>query len=217
MEGYIDIHTHQARSTAGLTVINRYDGFGHAEDGLTCSMGVHPWYIHADTPDIQLASLRQYAALPNVIAIGECGLDKATDTDWQLQVSVFAAQIALANELNKPMIIHCVRAYDEVLQMLKDSRVAVPVIFHGFNKNIHLAERLLNAGYNLSFGAALLKEGSNAAKAIAHIPLERVFLETDDSAVPIEQVYETAAGWLKTGKDALILQLQNNFHRVFKI
>jgi TatD DNase family protein len=216
MEGYIDIHTHQPR-TSGLSVMNRYEGFELAVDGITCSMGVHPWYIQADAHSIQLASLRQYAALPNVVAIGECGLDKATDKDWQLQGRVFAAQIALANELNKPLVVHCVRAYEEVLQMLKDTEVAVPVIFHGFNKNVQLAERLVHAGYYLSFGAALLNEGSNAAKALTHIPLERIFLETDDSAVPIEQIYETAAGWLKTGQDALILQLQNNFHRVFNI
>lgn len=217
MEGYIDIHTHQTNANTGLTVLNRYEGFEQAVDSVTCSLGVHPWYIQADAPDTQLASLQQYAALPNVVAIGECGLDKATDTDWQLQVTVFAAQIALANELNKPLVVHCVRAYEEVLQMLKDTEVAVPVIFHGFNKNVQLAERLVHAGYHLSFGAALLNEGSNAAKALTHIPLERIFLETDDSAVAIEQMYETAAGWLETDKDALILQLQNNFHRVFNI
>ncbi|MBW7912590.1 MAG: TatD family hydrolase [Taibaiella sp.] len=216
MDAYIDIHTHK-QSATGLSVINRHEDFAQALDGVTCSLGVHPWYIQADAPDTQLANLRQYAALPNVIAIGECGLDKATDTDWQLQGRVFAAQIALANELNKPLVIHCVRAYEEVLDILHDSQVAVPVIFHGFNKNAQLAERLINAGYYLSFGAALLNEGSYAAKALTHIPLERIFLETDDSAVPIEQIYETAAGWLKTGKDALILQLQNNFSRVFNI
>ncbi len=217
MGGYIDIHTHRISATAGLTVINRYEGFEQAVDGITCSLGVHPWYIQADAPEKQLASLRQYAALPNVIAIGECGLDKATDTAWQLQVRVFAAQIALANELNKPLVIHCVRAYEEVLDMLRDSEVAVPVIFHGFNKNIQLAERLVKAGYYLSFGAGLLKEGSNATYVIQSIPVDHFFLETDDSTVPIEQIYETAARWLKTGKDALILQLQNNFRRVFNI
>lgn len=216
MEGYIDVHTHQP-GTSGLSVMSRYKGFEQALDGVTCSLGVHPWYIQAGGLNVQFEELTSHAALPNVIAIGECGLDKATDTGWELQVSAFEAQIKLANLLKKPLIIHCVRAYEEVLHILKEENVQVPVIFHGFNKNVQLAERLVNMGYYLSFGAALLNEGSYAAKALTHIPLERIFLETDDSAVPIEQIYETAAGWLKTGKDALILQLQNNFHRVFNI
>lgn len=216
MDGYIDIHTHK-QSATGLSVINLYKDFAQAVDGTTCSIGIHPWYIQAGGLNGQLRELTTYATLPNVIAIGECGLDKATDMDWQLQVTAFTEQVRLANQLKKPLIIHCVRAYEEVLHILKEEKVAVPVIFHGFNKNVQLAERLINAGYYLSFGAALLNEVFHAAKALTHIPLERIFLETDDSAVPIEQIYETAAGWLKTGKDALILQLQNNFHRVFNI
>ncbi len=216
MEGYIDIHTHQPR-TSGLSVMNRYEGFELAVDGITCSLGVHPWYIQADAHGIQLASLRQYAALPNVVAIGECGLDKATDTDWQLQVRVFAVQIEMANKLNKPLIVHCVRAYEEVLNMLRDNRVAVPVVFHGYNKNVQLAERLINAGYYLSFGAALLKEGSHVASVIQSVPIDKFFLETDDTQVDIADIYNAAASLLKTEPDTLILQLQNNFHRVFNI
>lgn len=216
MEEYIDIHTHK-QSAMGMYVINRHKDFAQAGDGNTCSMGIHPWYIQSGGLNEQFEELTSYAGLPNIIAIGECGLDKATDTDWQVQVIAFTEQVRLANQLKKPLIIHCVRAYEEVLHILKEENVHVPVIFHGFNKNIQLAERLVNMGYYLSFGAALLNEGFHAAKALTHLPLERIFLETDDSAVPIEQIYETATGWLKTGKDALILQLQNNFRRVFNI
>lgn len=216
MEGYIDIHTHK-QSATGLSVINLYKDFAQAVDSTTCSIGIHPWYIQAGGLNEQFEELTGHVVLPNVIAIGECGLDKATDTDWQVQVIAFTEQVRLANQLKKPLIIHCVRAYEEVLHILKEENVHVPVIFHGFNKNIQLAERLVNMGYYLSFGAALLKEGSHASIAIQSISPERFFLETDDSPVDIADIYDAAASLLKTEKDALILQLHNNFRRVFNI
>jgi TatD DNase family protein len=216
MEVYIDIHTHK-QSAMGMYVINRHKDFAQAGDGTTCSMGIHSWYIQSGGLNEQLEELNKYAGLPNVIAIGECGLDKLTDTDWQLQLTAFEEQVRLASQLNKPLVIHCVRAYEEVLHILKAEEVQVPVIFHGYNKNIELAERLIKAGYYLSFGAALLKEGSNASTVLPSIPADRFFLETDDSPVDIADIYTAAASLLKTEPDALILQLQNNFHRVFNI
>lgn len=184
---------------------------------MTCSLGLHPWYLQPEGLQTQLGELGKWAALPNVIAIGECGLDKLTNTDWDLQVNAFAAQIALANELKKPLIIHCVKAYEEVLLLLKDKWVAVPVIFHGFNKNPRLAEQIIKSGYYLSFGAALLQPGSGAAKTIVNLPADRFFLETDDVPITIQQVYETCALLLKTQTDALILQLHKNYQAVFTI
>jgi len=216
MEDYIDIHTHK-QSASNRSIINRYSDFAMAQDGTTCSMGIHPWYMQAGGLNEQLGEMTRYAGLPNVIAIGECGLDKLTDTDWQLQLTAFEEQVRLASQLNKPLVIHCVRAYEEVLHILKVERVQVPVIFHGYNKNIELAEQLIKAGYYLSFGAALMKEGSIASTVLPSIPADRFFLETDDARVDIADIYDAAASLLKTEPDALILQLQNNFHRVFNI
>jgi TatD DNase family protein len=200
----------------GLFITNRYQAFEKASEGGLCSLGIHPWYVDADF-DNQLAQLEQYATLPNVVAIGECGLDKVTATSWDLQAWAFRIQIQLANTLHKPLIIHCVRAYDEVLQMLKLEQVQVPVVFHGFNKNVQVAERILNRGYYLSFGAALLKDNGPAIAAIQCCPATSFFLETDDTDFSIGQIYEKAADVRKTGEDALILQLQKNFQAVFNI
>ena len=215
LEQYIDIHTHHARM--GLSVLNRHDNFEQAEDGVLCSLGLHPWYLSGAVFDEQLRQLEQYAQLDNVLAIGECGLDKVTKTEWTLQVRAFTAQVTLANRLNKPLIIHCVRAYEELLRLLKEHHVNVPVIFHGFNKSLQVAERILAAGYYLSFGAALQHEQSHSSIAITHVPANRLFLETDDAPSSIEDIYKTASILLKTDIDALILQLQKNFHTVFKI
>lgn len=215
LQQYIDIHTHHARK--GLSVLNRYDNFQQAEDGALCSLGMHPWYLSEGALDEQLHQLEQYAQFDNVLAIGECGLDKITKTDWALQVKAFGGQVALANKLEKPLIIHCVRAYEEVIQLLKEYDVSVPVIFHGFNKSLQVAERILSEGYYISFGAALHNERSHSSSVITHVPIEKLFLETDEAPDSIEAIYKTASMLLKTDIDTLILQLQKNFHTVFKI
>lgn len=215
MSKYIDIHTHH-NVGEGLFITNRYQAFEKASEGSLCSLGIHPWYVDADF-DNQLAQLEQYATLPNVVAIGECGLDKLTATPWHLQEQTFRLQIQLANTLHKPLIIHCVRAYDEVLQTLKQEQAAVPVIFHGFNKNVQVAQRILAQGYYLSFGAALLNNQSSAIAVIEACPGDRFFLETDDTDIAIGQIYEKAADIRKTDLDALILQLQKNVQAVFNI
>lgn len=201
----------------GLFITNRYHAFEKAEGGGLCSLGIHPWYVTPDGIEHELVQLEQYASQPNVVAIGECGLDKLTNTDWSLQEDAFHRQIRLANKLHKPLIIHCVRAYDEVLLLLKQEQVAVPVVFHGFNKNVQVAQRILAKGYYLSFGAVLLNDQSSAIAAIQACPEDRFFLETDDADIAIGQIYEKAADVRKTGKDDLILQLQKNFQAVFNI
>lgn len=215
MSKYIDIHTHH-NVGEGLFITNRYQVFEKASDGGLCSLGIHPWYIDADF-DNQLEQLEKYATLPNVVGIGECGLDKVTATSWDLQAWAFRLQIQMANTLHKPLIIHCVRAYDEVLQTLKQEQTAVPVIFHGFNKNVQVAQRILAQGYYLSFGAALQNDQSSAIAAIEACPEDKFFLETDDADISIGQIYEKAADIRKTDLDALILQLQKNVQAVFNI
>ncbi|OSZ78639.1 hypothetical protein CAP35_10430 [Chitinophagaceae bacterium IBVUCB1] len=210
---YIDIHTHKKKEDDNTIITSLYAGYEDAVNLPYCSIGIHPWY--ADGYDMD--RLTRYAALPNVVAIGECGLDKLTTTDWQLQEKLFRLQIALANELRKPLIIHCVRAYDEVLQILKQASVQVPVVFHGYNKNEQIAQRILQVGYYLSFGAAIISDSSAVQQVLTNCPANRLFLETDDAPVSIKSIYEKAASLRKTDTDSLILQLQKNLHTVFNI
>ncbi len=190
-----------------------YSRFEEAGNISFCSAGLHPWHLQNYHQD--LAVLEQTATLPNVLAIGECGLDKACDTDWELQNEAFTRQIALAKDVGKPLIIHCVRAYDEVIQMLDKHNIDMPVIFHGFNKKQTIAGKLIARGYYLSFGAALLSPRSVIDEVFSLVPADKFLLETDDSNVNISEIYDRAAGIRKTSIDAIILQVQQNFKKVF--
>jgi TatD DNase family protein len=208
---YINVHSHNAGN--GITVQSRYSGFdAFAGEGFY-SAGLHPWYITAATCQQQLNQLEKIATQKNIAAIGECGLDKICPTDFALQQTAFTAQIQLANKINKPLVIHCVKAFDEVLHLLQQQQNKVPVIFHGFNKSAVLAQQLIHKGSYLSFGKALQQPRMQAVLKL--LPVNKIFLETDDAAVSIEEIYYLAAQALQIDINALSLQLQKNANAVF--
>jgi TatD DNase family protein len=209
---YINLHTHKQPAKGDKAIFNLHQDFEAVSNEGYYSIGIHPWYIHPSFKK-QLQEIITLATQPTVVAIGETGLDKVCKTDWQWQEKAFVAQIQLANQLQKPLIIHCVRAWDEVLGILKSEKVAVPVIFHGFNKNSHLAKRITDGGYYLSFGKTL--QQTNIQDVLKTIPLNRFFLETDDAGIEIARVYNLAAHALSIEVNALSLQLQQNAVIVF--
>ena len=209
---YINIHSHyQTQDDDILTLVSRYEHFERQDKTQQYSLGIHPWYIRDAATQIE--QLTAHIGDPQVLALGECGLDRLCTTDWRVQVKVFAQQIALANQYRKPLVIHCVKAFPETLSMLQDAEV--PVVFHGFNNRASLAVQVLNQGHYLSFGGALLRENATAAAVLADTPDDRFLLETDDQpGLDIREIYRKASFIRKTGEDVIILQLQKNFQNV---
>ena len=211
---YINVHTHHAQPVEGVISIgNLYKNFDSIEGDSLYSVGLHPWFITAATWQQQFEVVKETCRLQNVVAVGEAGLDKVCATDFALQQTVFAAHIQLANELQKPLIVHCVRAHTEAMSLLKQQKVNVPVLFHGFTKSKELALQLMAQGYYLSFGHGLLKE--NLRTVLAALPAEQVLLETDNSTVSIQEIYTLAAKTFQIAEESLSLQLLKNAAKVF--
>jgi TatD DNase family protein len=210
---FINIHSHQQQQKKECVITNLYNHFEQVVAGGNYSAGLHPWYLNDTTWVEEMKALEQYSNNKNVLAIGECGLDKICTTGFLLQQQVFAAQIALANKINKPLIIHCVKAYEEVVQQLQQSNNQVPVIFHGFNKNKILAQQLIHKGFYLSFGKALQQPALQ--ELIKILPADKIFLETDDAAVNIEMIYLLATQALQLDINSLSLQIKKNAATVF--
>lgn len=209
---YINIHTHRPRA-GEWAISNLYNHFELVSAPGNYSIGIHPGYIQEDDPDTQCMLLKKYIKHTNVLAIGECGLDKLSATNLSLQEKIFRIQLQWANDIHKPIIIHCVKAFDEVLSILSDMRVTVPVIFHGFNKKITVAEKILGHGHYVSFGKALMHE--NTADAFSQVPDGTFFLETDDAPIHIETIYAQAAAIRKIPPEALILQMKTQAEKIF--
>lgn len=177
------------------------------------SCGLHPWYLDEHTVEVEWTKLQSVAIADEVVAIGECGLDKVCKTDWEVQVHWFEQQVVLANAIQKPLIIHCVRAYDEVLQVLTKTKNKMPVIFHGFNKKESLAKQLVDQGFYLSFGSHLEKK--EIQEIVKGIRTDRFFLENDQSDLSIAHVHLLAAKAKGCSVENIIEQTWANARTVF--
>ena len=228
---YFNLHTHFPTSAPDVLEIESVY-FGQSAQPVSAhrSVGLHPCHLDVDTIQAR-AWLRAQESLPGTLAIGEAGLDKTTDTPWNAQLIAFQYCYQLAEVSEKPLVIHCVRAYEELLACKKrwSRRAGLPPttpggwespriawILHGFNKNTQTAQMLLQAGCFLSFGAALLNEKSHSSEALHNTPPGRFFLETDASNISIEAVYERAAEVRGLSVEALQKQVWANFSVAFK-
>ncbi|GAA6770310.1 TatD family hydrolase [Flavobacterium sp. CGRL2] len=154
---YFNFHTHQFTNQADvLELVNQYPKEFDASIAFY-SIGIHPWYIEENRIDADLKIIEEKLQTENCLAIGECGLDKRIDIPLELQILVFEQQLALAEKFKKPVVIHCVAAFQEVIEIRKRLKITVPMIIHGFSKNKQVAEQLITAGFYLSFGKYLLK------------------------------------------------------------
>lgn len=218
---FLNIHTHIPPAPGQISILNVLSYFDRIPGSGFFSAGLHPWYLENDEaglptdPDTAVKLLGSALQKKNVLAAGECGLDKVCATPYHLQETIFRSQIQMAAEVKKPLIIHCVKAYDDVLLTLKEMKVEVPVIFHGFNKSAGLAAQLLKAGYYLSFGKHLLQAAT--AAVFEMVPMDRVFLETDAAGISIEDIYGAAAASKKSTVTELSEQININAQKVFGI
>lgn len=211
----INLHTHHP---AGNNTCLEIENLRPGQEKTTrfCSAGLHPWFLSEETLLSDCNWLREMAARPGVLAIGESGLDHIAKTPRDLQLRAFRESIAVSESTGKPLIIHCVRAHDEVLALKKELQPQQPWIFHGFNKHPKLAHMMVQAGCCLSFGKALFHPDSHAAAALAEIPADRFFLETDDATgLTIEEVYSRAALLRHETTASVIGLVQVNFERFF--
>ena len=205
---YIDIHTHQSIDEQDVFVIrNQILGIDPPETRWF-SAGIHPWYLEEAITN-QL--FKEITANEKCILIGEIGLDKLTHTDFSLQTAFFIKQIEWAEELKKPVIIHCVKAFQEVLKFHQEKQPTVPWILHGFNKKPELAKQLLAKGLYLSFGSHIITHPT-VQLALKETPIDRLFFETDDQTdYSIQQIYEAASNQLNINLEDLQQHIKNNF------
>jgi len=203
---FFNIHSH--KHSQSDFQITQYDLQG--DKPLFYSSGIHPW----DAQEFELNSkFLESISHPNCLAIGEIGLDKNKGPEIQQQESVFQRQITLSESHKLPVIIHCVRAWNEIKRLKRILQPKQPWIFHGFSK-VSILEDVINEGLYVSFGEAILRN-SKLLEASTFVPLEKLFLETDDSNIAIETIYSEFASAKKITLHELQEIQLNNFKRVF--
>lgn len=204
----IDIHTHNPKTAEGILSIRSFCISSNTDTHQQpFSIGLHPW----NTPqDNWIDHLKEIAAQPACIMIGECGLDKLRGDNLKLQEERFIQQIDLSEELRKPIVAHCVKAYNELIEIRIRKQPAQPWILHGFRGSPQLAQTLLSHGIIPSFGDSLhIPKQAETLKAIG---LGHFFLETDESSIQISDLYTHAAEIFGISKEDLIITIEDLYY-----
>lgn len=187
----LDIHTHNAQT--------------HAQTIDT--VGIHPWHV----ANCDLAEAERIA--PSVDAIGEIGLDYICEVPREVQTTIFRAQLTIAERFKKPVVLHCVRAFEDVMKIVGEYRLKA-VIFHGFIGSKEQAQRAVRQGYHLSFGERTFLS-PKTIEAMRYTPLSHLFIESDESPTPIEEIYTKIAELRGVKTEELLQATEENFRRIF--
>lgn len=184
----IDIHTHHKNEKDHLVLI----------DGEHC-LGIHPWELQSPFNEEEvLLKFEKFKSLsmPSLLGIGECGIDRrrkgiASIAD-QKKVLIWHMHWALKEKL--PLIVHCVKAYSDLLQLLFETKYPGKILIHDFRGNRAEVDALLSYDIYFSFGKSLFQEDQKMANLFKQMPKKRLFLETDDQrGFSLEDIYQKSA------------------------
>ncbi len=198
---FVDIHTHRP---TGRGIELR-------------TAGIHPWEAGKEPVEAAMQALEAELARGEAQAVGEIGLDFARAATQELrdaQIALFRAQLARACERGLPVVLHCVRAFEETMRLLGEQEPRA-VIFHGFVGSPGQARRALEQGYCLSFGERTFAS-PRTVEALKATPLRQLFVETDESPTPIETIYARIAALRSTDVETLKQAVLDNYRRIFE-
>ena len=214
---FIDIHTHSLNTDGNLIQNVNLDLNQSCPDLGHFSYGIHPWAMDDSEFQIEqaLQTLEEKLKLPQVLALGEAGLDKMHKASFERQIELFERQIKLSEALQKPMILHDVKRHNEIIALRKKHKAQQPWILHGFSGTEQDIKQFIGQGIYLSVGESLLHPERKIHKSFKFIDLDFLFLETDMAEIGIEKVYEAAAKLLETDIVTLQKQIFTNFARLF--
>ena len=185
---YFDIHTHQKHFKTECSIYSMFmDDMSCPEEIIHFSAGIHPWYLTQSNADEQWYWLLSKVKKEGLVAIGECGIDKLRGISINKQIDIFQKCIMLSEQMSLPVIIHAVKCTEELIRIKKEIKPKMPWIIHGFRGKVPMAQSLLKHGFYLSFGEHYQEESLKCT------PLDKIFLETDESSLTIEDIYKKAA------------------------
>jgi TatD DNase family protein len=215
---FTDIHSHSDNNQASEII--RIESKDIVSDPFIndigfFSAGIHPWYIPKQNAKWHLQFLDKILLHEKCLVIGECGLDFHIKTDHAVQTEIFEHQLQLAHQHQKPVIIHCVKAFHELIRIKKTRKLDTAWIIHGFSKSAETAQQCIDAGIFLSIGDAVFKP--HFESVVKCIPDEFLFFETDNSTTSIIDIYKKASQIREVTCEALAKTVLKNFSSVFGI
>lgn len=203
----IDSHTHHFEQSNAI--INYTPSEIDFKPYFLYSAGLHPWWIENPSESLISSIFNIAIKSGNVVAIGECGIDKLIDIPLNIQIEILEKHIVLSETLKKPLILHCVRAWQELISMHRKYKAKQPWIIHGFRGKPSILHSLLSEGFYISYGS-LYNE-----KSLQATSYDRLLIETDDSPLEIEEVASKVANSLNISMEQLVALTNYNATNIF--
>lgn len=193
-----DVHTHRLPALGEPALYNLRVPHPHSISAMvtwldehphtTVSVGIHPWDSEAWRADA-VCALEALLTHPQVVAVGECGVDAYKGGDVAHQLAIFLPQIRLAQRLHLPLIIHCVKGQHHLLALRRDAPEALWIV-HGFRGKPSVAQALWAKGIATSFGEHYHPD------TLAQCPPHLRYHETDESSLTIADILQRHAPYL---------------------
>lgn len=211
---YLNFHAHQQMPAEDEIVIQskflQNDLITKNSDKIFFTAGLHPWHAEKLNPDEIKNRLNNLISAKKIIAVGETGLDKIRGAEWKKQLEIFEIQALIAEKNNLPLIIHSVKSHSEVLKLKKDLNSKIPWVIHNFTGSKQIALDFINNGFYLSICYHIRNSNSRISEYLKELPIEKLFLETDDFNVSIKELYKIASEKLNIDIENLKKQLLEN-------
>ena len=202
-----DVHTHHLPSTPGEAIVQLTPDAFTLQPGHFYSVGLHPWDIREDWRT-QMGKLLVMALHTHVLMIGEAGLDKKNSpAPMEVQMEVFREHVRLSELIRKPLIVHCVKAFDELLSIRKEMKPTLPWIIHGFRGGVEQWQQLTRAGLLVSIGkhydTTLIKE----------LAPSQLLIESDDTT-ELDTIYNLVSTDTSISTSDLRQHVANNTYHL---
>jgi TatD DNase family protein len=217
-DDFIDIHTHNVIPASGVFAVENlmaHENISPSDiSGKVFTAGIHPWYLNGNNENKLLKYVKEVSLNHDLIALGEAGFDKLRGPDMDIQRRAFEKQVMISGEIGKPMFIHCVRAWDELLAAHKKLRPITAWIVHGFRGKEELALQLLSKGMYISLWFEFVQRAESAS-LLRSLPKNRIFLETDGADISIKDIYSKVAFDLEISVTDLEFIIFSNYRELF--
>jgi len=210
---FINIHGHRQASSIEEWVMMNLMAKDFPPDDIEngyYSVGFHPYNIGRADEAETLNRVKKAVEHPRVLAVGEIGLDKSIESSMGDQLRIFEKQVEIAESAGLPLVLHVVRAFNEMIEFMSAQKPVVPMIIHGYNGSPQMAEALVKAGFMISFGEAITGDHSKIVEALQKVPAEMLFLETDEGDMDIREIYQFASEVKGISVDHLRVQIFEN-------
>ena len=208
---FIDLHTHSATHSDRADILEVISS-PHPLNGNSYSLERHPWNVDRVADEAEQIKIKSILQDPNCLALGEVGLDKLKGVSFEEQQEILRSILVVAAHEKRPVILHCVKAFDEIIQFKKEFESIPNWAIHGFNKHPQLAEQLIGHGFYLSINP---QKSTHAKELLDTIPMDRLFLETDNSSFFIEDNYLRASEMLGVQLEELKKNITQNAKHFF--